>query len=398
MNIVKVYQPKYYKSFRCIGNECRNNCCHHWGIDIDKDTYDKYMNLDEETKEEFSKKLTSPRSEKEGARVALDPDGNCMFLDEKGLCTIQLRFGHDFLSITCRRYPRITNIVDGAPERFLELSCEAVAKQILFEKEFMNFTEVDIDMDTDDSLMESGRIFCSNVLNTTKYTKNDNGVNIFWKLRVTSMAILQSRKYRVRLRMLILCLFIQEVNDFFAASRDSEVINLAEVYLSRIESNYFDELFVSMPYGTPRESDVMINILREMYFGRGILFRKSVDLALKGFDMKPSDWTLCADFSDNLQKYYETYFSDKEYIFENYLVHRVLSEGFPFNYKGEADVLSNYIDLLAKYNIVEFLLTGVCRSNMKFDKRRIIDCISIFTRSYEHSITKYLRPEELRKQ
>ena len=398
MDIVKVYQPKYFKSFYCTGSECRNNCCNHWGIDIDKDTYDKYMSLDDETKEEFIKKLNPVDGGNKGARTVLDSNGNCSFLDEKGLCTIQLRFGHDYLSIICRRYPRITCVIDGAPERFLELSCEAAAKQILFDKDFMNFSEVEIDMDKDGSLRESGRYFCNSLLDTNKYTKSSNGVNIFWKLRVTSMAILQSRKYKVRFRMLALCLFIQEVNDYFTTGRDSEVINLAEVYLSRIEGTYFNELYASMPYGTPRESDVMIEILKDMYNSKGLLFKKSVDLALKGFDMAAGNWVLPDGFSENLSKYYENYFADKEYIFENYLVHRVLSEGFPFNFKGEADVLSNYIDLLAKYNIIEFLFTGICRNSMKFDKKRIIDCVSIFTRSYEHSTTKYLKPEEIRRQ
>ena len=398
MNMVKVYYPKYYKSFYCTGSECRNNCCHHWGIDIDKVTYDKYMSLDEETKEEFSKKLELKDGGEKGARTILDSDGNCSFLDDKGLCTIQLRYGHEFLSIVCRRYPRINVLVDGAPECFLELSCEAAAKHILFERDFMNFTEVEIDMDTNPILKEGDSIYCNQVLDTAKYTKSENGVNIFWKLRVTCMAILQSRKYKIRFRMLALCMFIQEVNDYFALDRDSEVINLAELYLSRIEGDYFNELSETMPYGPPRDSGLMLDLLKDMYARRGILFMKIVDKALLAFDMKAGLWVLPDSFDENLSKYYEMYFSDKEYILENYLVHRVLSEGFPFNYKGVADVLSNYIDLLAKFNIIEFLLTAVCRSQMKFDKRRVIDCVSIFTRSYEHAQTKFLKPEELRKQ
>jgi len=398
MNKVKIYQPKYYKNFKCTGNECRNNCCNNWAIDIDKHTYNKYMSFEGDIKEEFIKKLSPVDNGENGARTLMDSNGNCTFLDDKGLCTIQLRFGHEYLSIVCRRYPRIICIVDGAPELFLELSCEAAAKHILFDKDYMNFTELEIDMDIDKSLYENDNIFCNLILDTNKYTKSDNGVNIFWKLRVTSVAILQCRKYKIRFRMLVLCLFIQEVNDYLATGRDPEVINLAEVYLCRIESNYFDELSAAMPYGTPRESDIMIDLLKDMYARKRSLFMKTVDIALNAFDIQAGNWTLPEGFSETLSKYYETYFADSEYIFENYLVHRVLSEGFPFNYKGEADVLSNYIDLLAKLNLIEFLLTGICRHNMKFDKRRIVDCVSVFTRSYEHAKTKFLKPEDLRRQ
>jgi len=392
MSTIKKYQPKYYKSFRCIGSECRNNCCNSWKINIDKNTYDKYMNLDEDTKKEFSEKLQLIEDGDKGVITKLDKKGNCMFLNEVGLCTIQLKYGHEYLSTTCRTYPRLTFVVGGCPELFLELSCEAAANIILFDKGYMGFDEYEVDQ----SDFLSGTIVCNSSLDTEKYTKEENGIDIFWKLRVTCMAIIQSRKYRVRLRMLILCMFIQEVNDYFAAGRDSDVINLAEVYLSRIESNYFDELVDGVPTGVNYETDVMIDILKEMYVKRGPLFRQSVAKALEGFDIDISKWVFPDSFEENYKRSYETFLADKEYIFENYLAHRVLSEGFPFNYKGTGDVMSNYIDLLAKYNIVEFLFTGICRSVMKFDKKRIIDCISIFTRSYEHSFTKYLKAEELK--
>jgi len=390
MNLVKFYQPEYYKNFRCTGSECRNNCCHHWSIDIDKATYDKYMAFNEDIKQEFIDKLTPQKNPDAGALAKVDSEGNCMFLNSKGLCTIQLRFGHDYLSKTCKIYPRIFNLIDNSPERFLELSCEAAAKDILLDKNFMNFYEVEEDLNTH----ESGGINIHSTLKPEKYTKTENSINIFWKLRVTTIAILQSRKYTVRFRMMILCIFMQDVSDYLSSGRDNTVINLSEVYLNRIESNYYKDLFASMPNGVDREFGVMLDILKEMYLRRNALFMKSVNFALGGFDIDPDKWILPDDMNEMFTRIYEMYFADKEYIFENYLVHRVLSEGFPFNYKGEGNVLNNYVDLMTKYNIVEFLFTGICRSCMKYDKRHIIDCISAFTRAYDHSFTKFLKTEE----
>ena len=132
MSTIEVYQPQYFKRFRCTGSECKNNCCHHWQIHIDKDTYDKYMSLDDDTKKEFNEKLKLVNKDNVYAHIVLDSDQYCTFLDKRGLCTIQLRFGHDYLSNTCKYYPRIICVVDGCPEYFLELSCEAAAKIILF--------------------------------------------------------------------------------------------------------------------------------------------------------------------------------------------------------------------------------------------------------------------------
>jgi len=393
MKMINKYQPKYYNNFRCIGGQCKNNCCNNWIINIDKETYDKYMSLDEETIKEFSQKLSPVDNGAKGAVTLHDPEGNCLFLNESGLCTIQIRFGHDYLSCTCKSYPRLTCIVGGAPECFLELSCEAAAKLILFDKGYMGFDEFEFDLDS----LESDNIICTATLDVKKYTKALDGINIFWKLRVTSMAILQCRKYRIRFRMLLLCLFLQEAAKLLSTEQDSEVIDVAELYLDKIESNHFNELYAAMPNGAKRETDVMMDILKDMYTNRGVLFKQSVDRALKGFDMQPGIWNFPPTLSENYDRYYDMYFADKEYIFENYLVHRVLSEGFPFNYKGtSSDIMNNYVDLLAKYNIVEYLFTGLCRSCMKFDKKRIIDCISIFTRSYEHSKVRFLTAEDLK--
>jgi len=69
----------------------------------------------------------------------------------------------------------------------------------------------------------------------------------------------------------------------------------------------------------------------------------------------------------------------------------MLMDGFPFNYKNTSGgVKANFADLLVNYNLIEFLLVGVCRYNMKFDKRGIIDCVSAFSRKYDHVEKGYL--------
>jgi len=393
MDKVKSYQPQYYKNFTCTGSECKYNCCRFgWRIDIDKSTYDKYMALDEEIKKDIIENLEPVDGGKKGARPVLDSNGDCNFLNERGLCSLQLKLGFQYLSEVCWYYPRIFCQVGGSLERFLELSCEEAAKLILFDKGYMNFEELDLEPDP----YNPGELKFNFHMNTDKYTKSPNAINIFWKLRVTTVAILQSRQYKVRFRMLILCLFMQEINDLFAAGRDEEVPFCADDYMKRLDNNYYNELAAEMPYGAERDFKVILDILKDMYSSRVASLVNIVNQALNGFDIKADGKLVNQNITDNFSKYYEMYFADKEYIFENYLLHRVLSEGFPFNYRGEADVINNYVDLLAKFNLIEFLFVGICRSCMKFDKRRIIDCISIFTRSYEHSSTKFLKTSEFK--
>ena len=385
MGFVKVYQPEYYKNFSCTGSECKNNCCHHWKINIDENTYDKYMALDENAKKEFNEKLGQAGNEKTDFFFKLDADGNCVFLDENGLCTIQLRYGYDYLSNVCKYYPRIACWI-GSPEYFVELSCEVAARIILFEKKSMNFEEVDLEYDVNDP----AELKISHIMKPDKYTKSTKGFDIFWKLRVASVAILQNRRYRVRFRMLLLCMFMQESADLFSSGKDLNVIDLADSYMSKLEQNQFDPLSASLQNGADREYDIVLDVLKEMY-GKSFVTRQTVDNVKNAFDIKPESWAAPEGIDEKFTKYYEMFLLKNEHIFENYLVHRVLSEGFPFNYKSEHDVFSNYVDLFAKFNILEFIVTGICRYNMKFDKKSIIDSVTAFTRGYEHSDRKFFQ-------
>jgi len=188
--------------------------------------------------------------------------------------------------------------------------------------------------------------------------------------------------------MLLLCILIQEAAEYFSAGSDFKIITLADDYLLKLENNYFDTLSAAIPNGADREYEIVIDVLKEMY-GKHVFFRQTLDQVKKAFDIDPESWEISEGMSDKFSMYYDMFLLKNEYIFENYLVHRVLSEGFPFNYKNRNDVMSNYVDLFAKYNLVEFIVTGICRYYKKFDKRHITDCVSLFTRGYEHSEKKY---------
>ena len=40
------FVPEYIQDFRCIGKDCIDSCCVGWNINIDKETYKKYMTKD----------------------------------------------------------------------------------------------------------------------------------------------------------------------------------------------------------------------------------------------------------------------------------------------------------------------------------------------------------------
>jgi len=369
-------------------SECKNNCCQNWQIDIEPETLEKYKALDDELKNEIFEHLKHVGEAKDRAVIKLNPEGFCSFVSDKGLCTLQLRYGYDFLSRVCRIYPRFACDVGGSPEYYVELSCEAAANVILFDKTHMFFEEVDVEED----LYNVTGLHYSYALDTTKYTSAANGFDIFWSLRVASVSILQTRKYPIRFRMLLLCMFIQEVANLFTNGQDSSVIAFTDEYLNKIGQNFYDNLSATINNDSERDFDITLDVLKEVY-EKQIMFRSAMDNVKKGFDLDPQSWKVPDGFIEKYIKYYEGFLAKNEYIMENYLVHRVLSEGFPFSYRNKFDILSNYVELFAKYNLVEFLITGICRHYMKFDKRHICDCVSLFSRGYEHSQRKFFQQQ-----
>jgi lysine-N-methylase len=345
------------------------------------------MNLDDDDRDNILKNIKVLSQKPFKAMIVVGEGGHCSLLNDRGLCSVQLKYGHDFLSRTCRIYPRKTFLLVADTERYLELSCEVAVKLILFDQNIMRFEEAIVELGEEETIIYSHK------LEAGKYTSAKSPAVVFWKLRTTSTAIIQSRQYKVRLRMLILCLFMQELDGLLAGGRDNEIIRLAEDYLQRLDAGYFNSLYEQLPDGAAMEPSVGLDVLREMEKKNDRMFNKYVAQALEGLGIDPVEREIPERFNEDYKRYYDLYFSDKEYIFENYIVHNILSDGFPFNYKHETSVMKNYAELLAKYDLLEFLLTGVCRHNMKFDKRRVVECVTFFARNYDHRLKEFFSRE-----
>lgn len=137
---MKVYVPNYYKKFKCTADKCSHNCCIGWEIDIDADTYKKYMN----TGGEFGKRLRRGISYNgESASFILARSERCPFLNSDNLCDIILNLGEDSLCEICAMHPRYRNFFGTREERGLGLCCEAAARLILTEDKKIRLEEAE---------------------------------------------------------------------------------------------------------------------------------------------------------------------------------------------------------------------------------------------------------------
>ncbi len=119
-----IYAPSYYKSFKCIADRCRHNCCIGWEICIDEATLERYRHLDADI-------MSTIADCDDGACFRLTEDGRCPHLCDTGLCNIIISHGEGLLSDICREHPRFYNNIGGRIEAGLGLVCEEACRLIL---------------------------------------------------------------------------------------------------------------------------------------------------------------------------------------------------------------------------------------------------------------------------
>ena len=143
---MKTYVPNYYKSFKCIADKCKHNCCISWEIDIDEDTYEYYQSIGGRFGQRLKKDIIL---NDDCACFRLDGKERCAFLNKNNLCDIILKLGEDALCQICSDHPRFRNYYDNAVEIGLGLCCEEAGRLILGQNE--KFKLVILDEGSDNS-------------------------------------------------------------------------------------------------------------------------------------------------------------------------------------------------------------------------------------------------------
>ncbi len=115
--------PDYYVKFKCIGGECKNNCCKGgWEIEIDDSAVGRFGKIEGE----FGLRVRDAISKDNTFK---NVNGHCPLLNDDGWCEMALR-GQELCTV-CDEYPRFTEFFGDYCERGISLSCEAATEIIL---------------------------------------------------------------------------------------------------------------------------------------------------------------------------------------------------------------------------------------------------------------------------
>lgn len=123
MGKFELIYPNYYKKFKCIAGDCRDNCCIGWEIDVDGDTLRKYKKIGGAFGARLEKSTENGSFVLNGER--------CPFLNDDNLCDIIINLGEDSLCSICARHPRFVEQFGTRTEIGIGLSCQTAAELIL---------------------------------------------------------------------------------------------------------------------------------------------------------------------------------------------------------------------------------------------------------------------------
>ncbi|EGT3617730.1 lysine-N-methylase, partial [Clostridium perfringens] len=334
-------------TFKCIGPKCTDTCCAGWDINIDEVTFKKYENsngkLKEIVKGKYIKNENLDDSFNYGFMIITE-DNKCPFLNTNLLCEIHGQCGEENLSITCKRYPRVFNIIDDVYEKSGIPSCEEVCSKAFLNKEKMEFIETEEELDEE-------TIEIRRVIDTDAFIDSDSLIQYFWDIRVSSINIMQNRDFSIEERLILLKSFYEKLeylrcdDNFYEIEELLEKINEDSSNISSI-IKYID----FTPFNFDRNFFNLI--LNED------LLNKVIGSKLKAFltSLKSEKNLISESLNNDKLEKLDITLTNYSYIFENYLVNQIFKDIIPFN-KGEnlkesIKVLINTYKLIKGYLIL----------------------------------------------
>jgi len=387
---VNTFLPKYMVEFKCISSSCTDSCCAGWDINIDEDTYNKYIDSTGQLKELIKGKYIQNKDEHDSFNhgfMVLKDETRCPFLNSNMLCDIHGGVGEENLCITCKSYPRVFNIVDNVYEKSGLPSCIEICTRAFLNKDKMEFIE-------SNENIEEKEIEIRRIIDSEAFDGTESLLQYFWDIRVISINIMQERRFSIEERLNILKDFYEQIEGMCNLQEFVKIEELLEDFndeivkyeeLKRITFKESNEFYISL-----MEDELVKNIrsvrLKECVneYKTGILNQRDIlDEENKLNEENILDQGSICEYLELTPKYFND-IEEYSYVFENYLVNQIFKDLIPFN-KGESLIKSIKV-LINSYRIIKAYVIGIAmNSKEKITEEQIIRVIQALSKDIEHN-------------
>ena len=386
MKTYTYYQPEYVSKFQCDGQKCNAYCCKHWNITIDKKTYKAYSHLKPKSAAKEIMINLKKRENADDYLVRLNEKGNCPFLTEDNWCSIQKKYGEEFLSVTCTTYPRQTWDMGEFYERSLTLTCPVVAEMVLLATEPLKFETLEVSEKVHSNL---GKIM---ILTNPLPPNQHEG---FIMLQETMIGILQERTLTIDQRLLMLGLFCDKLDESLSSSLELTFTKYIPFYKdTAFLQEQSSKIAPLVKFEPQNHIKIMMGILEKLY---GEENKKSSphDRRLLAAVVNTLKIETDENYFVNVSKLSDKYISLNEErqkfvqrfstIFENYLVNELFFNLYPFRFSGTT--IFNYGVFVTIYKMLELLtFSSSIEKSEPYDEKDLISEIRFYINRVDHGI------------
>ena len=352
-------QPKYMENFKCDGRICPANCCkRNWKIEIDVETFNKYAQIESNEHE-----LTRHIFTDDGKFFIRQENGACPFLNNDGLCSIQLERGEENISQICRSYPRQIYKIGGIIERTLTLSCP-LAAQLILSGGRIEFETREIELP---DWAERQLIACE-----PKIPPKILPYAI--EIQLTSISLLQERRLTLNQRLIVLGFYLRQVEEIFNRGDFETILTLNKIYTS--EEFFLAQvpiLIDSVKFRRKEFVKLMSSVTKTLRDGASQKFISQINF----------------DFGGKVRKKFLRKYAQ---VMENFLVNEFFGGVYPFRIEGT--IQHNYALFAVTFKLFETTALSLFAKN---SAAKIFDVVQELTVDLNHNeeiiraVTDFLR-------
>ena len=388
-----ILKPDIFDRFFCKGGECNYSCCGGWRIDF---SHEEYKNLI--GKRKLGKNIECYFHDKEGDEryksISLNSQGNCPLLDSEGLCSVQKKYGAEYLSNTCRIYPRLISQYNNIFELSLSTGCEKVLELLLENENGIVVKDESIPIN---KVSNYKKILC-NVINKDDIEKRPI-LNYWFDIKVLGLGILMERSYSIEERLLLLGIAMSRIDELENSQRIIEIPNYVNSFLDNISDGSLKEQLNSfyknedlkvataafntaiLFYNKDNENGIINEIFENLSIPK-------IEPQIIQCEDKSTYYDFKTDISYNKQAYndciekYNSFMLNKEYFLENYMVLSYITLQIPFKPITHS-LFENYKGFIIMFVILIFCMIGYINESKSIED--MIKLISIISRNLSHN-------------
>ena len=388
-------------SFACLCSDCPRICCTtEWDIFVSQRNYDHVMALPDPELKLLAKKhmriVESPGPAKYAKITSDRPDKLCPFLDDKQLCSLQLRHGHSILSFTCQSYPRQLIHWDDHYELSASLSCPAIARMLA------NKNPAEFDLDALPQPFST-----RHTISSVQILKQDphSLAEYIAPIREAAIDLLQMRQFSITLRLLLVGFFCQRLEKKRAAGETQNILAFVDQFLSLAAAGKLNANLEAIPVSENMYQAILPTLFRHLF---GQLHKDGTNLISSSFTglgmpaealeavlaRKPIDINIqevYANYRESCAKSCDVFYEANAHLWENYFIHYVMFHFFPFEYLFEPGKMRelgpfhSFFSMVDGYVQLRFLLAGKAREKGFMNEDLFIETISEFATLTFHS-------------